>query len=76
MPDARTPLLRGGVADLDVIVKEDQSSFTIVKVAPEGDYRLMSGANGGGHVAFSAHPSPDSAVFPATETGHLAVPPG
>jgi len=76
MAETRTPLLRGGAADLDVLVNEDQSSFTIVKAAPEGDYRLMGAMNGGGHIAFVAHPSPDAGIFPATETGHLSVPPG
>jgi hypothetical protein len=76
MAETRTPLLRGGAADLDVLVNEDSSSYTVVQVTPEGDYRLFSGRNGGGHIEHVAHPSPNASLFPATESGHVAFPPG
>lgn len=75
MADTRTPLLRGGAADLDVLVNEDQSSYTIVSASSDGD-RIATGRNGGGHIEHVAHPSPNASIFPATESGHVAFPPG
>jgi hypothetical protein len=76
MAETRTPLLRGGAADLDVIVNDDQSSYTVVSAKPDGDDRLLTGRNGGGHIEHVAHMSPNLSIFPGTESGHLSVPPG
>lgn len=74
----RVTALRGGAADVDILIEDDLSSFTIVHTKGEdGDDRLLTGRNAGGHQEFRAHKAPTfGGIYELTPDGDLSVPPG